>query len=393
MDLKFDPLEKSYVSNPYEFFADLRKDQPLFNSGYKTWILSRYSDIIAALGSPHLNTEPSNFAVIGRRNIERFTCASVASNIIPYLSGLEHRIPRKIFSRHFIKAQAKLDETITTIADELVDECMGLSEFDAVEKLARPYSIRVISKLIGIPEKDYPIVDQLSPWFFYIFAYIPTKELLHEVNHNLDLFRRYFQELLQTKREQPGDDMISKLAMESELPDEQIVDNLMLFYSDGVENVDSGIANGIYSILQHPDQHDSLRSNIGLTTTAVDECLRFESPGQFVGRQVTWDHNLLGHEVKKGDVILLMVGSGNRDEQIFEHADQFNIRRSPNPQIAFGQGTHNCVGRILVEKEMKILFESLFQRKEQLELLDPLPDWDARIGHRWMRSLHLGVKH
>ena len=143
--------------------------------------------------------------------------------------------------------------------------------------------------------------------------------------------------------------------------------------------------------MQHPEQLQQLRKSPDLLSSAVDECLRHESPAQFIGRVALEDIQLHGQHIKQGTGILLVIGSANRDEQQFEHADHFNIQRNPNPYLSFGKGKHACVGGALVRQEVEIALAVLLESFDNMQLLDTPLEWTPRLGHRWLKQLPISA--
>jgi pimeloyl-[acyl-carrier protein] synthase len=164
---------------------------------------------------------------------------------------------------------------------------------------------------------------------------------------------------------------------------------LMLLFADGVENVDSMIANAVAALLQNPGQLALLQAQPQLMSQAVDECLRFESPAQFVGRVALEDIELQGVSVAQGSGVLLVIGAANRDPRQFGNADGLDITRSPNPHLSFGKGKHACIGGPLVRQEVEQALAVLLDSLTDLELVQPELQWQQRLGHRWLQALPL----
>ena len=207
-------------------------------------------------------------------------------------------------------------------------------------------------------------------------------------------FRHFFARTIEARRTEPDDGLISRWLGDTRsgaLTDAQLVDNLMLLFADGVENVDRAIGAAAHTLLGHPSSLARVRAEPRLLSGAVAECLRFESPGQYIGRVAKEDVEYAGVTIPGGALVLLVLGSANRDELHFSDADRFDIERTPNAHLAFGRGAHSCIGGPLVELEVKVALEVLLQRFPAMELVTERASWITRPGHRWIERVDVRV--
>lgn len=388
----FDPLDPAFVDNPYPYLERLQDREPVHRSLSGAWVLTCYEDVLAALSDRRLGNSPSMYAVVNKRNRERFTCADVANNIIPFLDAPDHPRPRKIVARAFagffneaaIDFQALAGQALAGLGDQ---------GGDALRDFATPFALRVISTILGVPREDEQTLKRWSETFFYLFTIIPSEEVRDRLDRDLGEFRAYFTELVRERGARPENDLVSRLAAVARdgegLSEREIVDHCMLLFSDGVENVDRGIANGLYALLQHPDQFLLLKSQRELLKPAVEECLRFEAPGQFIGRVVLEDMQLRDVSLKKNSGVLLVIGAANRDRRKFDDPHRFDIQRAPNAHLSFGKGLHSCIGAPLVRLEMEAALVELLEFPRDITLAGPAVEWEARLGHRWVAGLPL----
>ncbi|HIF05832.1 MAG TPA: cytochrome P450 [Gemmatimonadetes bacterium] len=191
----------------------------------------------------------------------------------------------------------------------------------------------------------------------------------------------------------PGPDYISELVRlnreKAILEDEQILDNLVLLLADGLGNVDKGICNAVAALLEHPDQWELLEREPELLPCAVDECLRFESPAQFIGRVAKEDLEINGQLIRKNEAVLLLLGSANRDPEQFDDPDRFDVSRDPNPHLSFGRSRHSCIGGTLVRLQMQTALGVLLQLIPRIEVSESGLTWQPRMGHRWLSELRV----
>jgi len=387
----FNPLDLEFVNDPYPIYARLREQDPVHRSPMGIWVITRYSDVLAALRDPRLSNEPSPYAVVHRRNSHRYLAAQVANNIIPFMDPPRHGIPRKLIGQAF---HARLDATppdIEGIAGRLLDRFRARGEVDIIGEFGTPLSVAVISDLLGIPERDQGRLKQWSEAFFYLFTAISSKPVLDRLEHALAEFRLYLSNLIQARAQRPGNDLISELIQardgEHRLSEIELIDTCMLLFSDGVENVDSGIGNTLASLLSHPSELARLRERPELVQRAVDECLRYESPAQFIPRVASEDISLGEKLIRKNAGAFLILGSANRDPAQFSEPDKLDITREQNHHLAFGRGRHSCIGAPLVRLEIEIGTRVVLRKLRNLKLKNPPLRWAPRMGHRWLENL------
>ncbi len=248
----------------------------------------------------------------------------------------------------------------------------------------------VIADLLGVPESD---VAPLRPWsqaIVKMYEYDRTDEDDARAHVACDEFAAYVADLARTRRRSPGDDLVTHLAeVEAEgerLTERELVATCVLLLNAGHEATVNGFGNGMVALLQHRDQWDRVAADPwGMAATAVEEMLRFDTPSQLFERTATRDVEISGVTVRAGQKIAAMLGSANRDPEVFADADSFDVGRDPNPHIAFGAGIHFCLGAPLARLEMQ---QSLPLLAERLPHLLPAGDADTA---RHLRPARLGV--
>ena len=389
----FDPQDPVFAADPYPLFERLREQDPVHRGATGAWVLSRYQDVSDALIDERLGNAPSEYATVNPRNRERYTCARVANNILPFLDPPQHVAPRKLITQSFHQFLRQREPDLRALAESCWTTLATRDEFDLLADYATPFAALVFARLLDLPRKDLPQLLEWSHWFFYLLTVIPSQQARISIDASLESFCAYLDRVIETRRAAPGDDYISHLlranADSSTLSQDQLRDNLILLFADGVGNVDRGIAATVALLLQHPGQRRQLQSQPELLPQAIDESLRFESPGQFIGRVALEDLEIGGCSIRRNDAVILLLGSANRDPAVFERPDRFDITRFPNPHLAFGRSRHACVGGPLVRSEIRAAIEPLLPEFDRLETVDPALDWEARTGHRWLASLRL----
>lgn len=389
--LRFNVRDPAFVEDPYATYAALRSADPVHRGPLGTWVLTRYADVEAAFADPRLGSAPAPHATIHRRNRERYVAADVASHILPFQDPPLHTTRRTRISKAFNAHVAGKRPRIQVLADRFLAPHLESGTLDVIGDFARPFANATICYVLGLPEADSDQLARWSEWFFYLWHAIPSTSALGRIEGALSEFRSYLAEVVEERARAPRDDLISVLLQATDVPDGlsrmELIDTCMLLFADGVENVDSGIGNAILALLQHPDQLDALRAHPELAASAVEECLRFEPPGQFIGRVAREDLSIHGQEIRAGQVVMLVLASANRDPARFEEPDRLDISRRDNPHLTLGRGRHSCIGARLVRWEMEVAIEAVAQRLPGVVRVNEVPDWQARPGHRWLESL------
>lgn len=391
-----DLLDSSFVRNPYAVYARLRVEDPVHRTRSGAWMLTRYRDIVSALANPALGNAPSRFAVLSARNRERYVSADIAHNILPFLDKPDHIVPRRIIAGAF---RAHLKENpldAAELARHLLKPHLASGRMDAMADFGKPLSVEVISRLMGLPPRDYARLVHWSDHFFYLFAPMPSDEIRQRTDAALSEFRLYFKELVEQRRSRPGTDLISRLIQADDdgqrLSEMQVIDTCLLLFSDGVENVDAGIANILLALHQHPTELARLRTEPEQLPAAVLEGLRYDSPAQFIARVAREDMEIGGQTIRRDSGVFLALGSANRDPETFERPDVFDPSRDATPLLTFGKGRHSCIGATLVRHQIEGALRALFEETRAIEVDPSALDWTPRAGHRWLKALPLRLK-
>lgn len=390
----FEPSNPEFITNPYPYLAALREQSPVFRSDFGPWVFTRFDDINAALSDNRLSNVPAPYAIVNQKNRERYVCADVASHLIAFMDPPEQVSVRRLLARVFHQYLRSGLLDLNSIAKQMTGRLPASGHFDLLDSFASPYALEVVMQIYGFPRRDAHRLKYWTDQFFYLFTQIPSTETRIALDQALTEFREYTLDALQSRRVSPRADFLSMLveAADSEketFSDQSLVDNAMLIFADGIENVDSGIANAVACLLKSPLAWKSLQNGEADISLAVNECLRFESPAQFIGRVALEDFELNNQIIRKGQVVLLVLASANRDSNRFENPDLFNMHRELNPYLSFGRGKHSCLGASLVQMEMEAALRALLKYAPNLGLRESKLDWQFRMGHRWLRSLQV----
>lgn len=321
------------------------------------WVLSRYDDITAVYrDNTNFTSERGNVLVTLLDGGD-----AGAGRMLAVTDGTRHHELRKMFQR--VLSPRVLSEVARTVRDNtrrLMREAAVSGGCDFAEQIAGRIPMTTISNLLGVPEEDRDFLLTL------------TKNALSTDDENIDdvgseMARNeilmYFMDLVEERRETPGDDVISMLADSSvdgvPLSDEDIVLNCYSLIIGGDETSRLTMIDCVHTLASRPEQWRRFKQGEVAVETAVEEVLRWASPTMHFGRSVVHDTELRGVRLRRGDVVTLWHASGNRDERAFERPEEFDLGRAPNKHMAFGYGPHFCVGSYLAKVEISELLIAL----------------------------------
>ncbi len=288
----------------------------------------------------------------------------------------EHTRRRRMISAGFTRRRVEDHEPyIRAKVNQLIDAVADRGECDIVADIATPLPMFMIGELMGLPESDHHTLLHWSD----LFA-TGGSEVRAEVEQAVREWWVYITEKIEQRRGSGGSDLVSLVVNpapgEEPLTDVDLVFETMLVLVGGDETTRHVISAGVAALVQHPDQLAALRADPSLMSGAIEEMLRWATPVRNMNRTATEDVVVNGQQVREGDRILLLYPSGNRDESVFVDPFRFDIRRTPNDHVAFGAyGRHHCLGAPLARLELRVLFEELLRRLDDLELAtaEPLP--------------------
>lgn len=392
----FAPSDPAFIQNPYRSYSILREQDPVHQSESGFWVLTRYADVLAGLTDPRLSNKPAPFATVHPRNSSRYVAASVASNLIAFMDAPDHAEPRRLIASTFVRYLKGKEAAITAVAERLYAGLRGAGDIDYFRDFSVPFATECTCAVIGFPPRDATLLERWSSMLFYLFHSIPSADVLEQVNSALREFRQYVREQIELKKRSPKDDLLTLLVQSAQqgdaLNEQQLIDNCMLLVADGIENVQAGLATALATLLQHREQLAKVMQNPQLLPAAVEECLRYESPGQYQGRIASQTMKIGGKTIRTHSIVLLVLASANRDERAFSEPDQFLVERKGPRHLAFGFGNHACIGGALVSMEFRCALRSLFDGSRDIELATDRLHWTARAGHRWPASLPLRIR-
>jgi cytochrome P450 len=297
------------------------------------------------------------------------------------------------------RSVAQLAPRISQIVADLLDAVAPQGHMDVIDDLAYPLPVIVIAELLGIPTEDRA---RFKAWSDAVVTGARNMQgpggQVEIGNPHLEM-GRYFYEMIERRRAEPRDDLISKLLQAHEqddrLSEEELIVTATTLLLAGHETTVNLIGNGMLSLLRHRDQLALLREHPELISSAVEEFLRYEAPSQMASRVAPEELEIGGQVIRRGDVLNLLLGSGNRDPEAFDNPDKLDITRANNRHLAFGMGMHYCLGAPLARLEGQVAIETLLRRFPKLRLSDDparAPEWRETISFRGLRNLWLTLE-
>lgn len=391
------PLAKGFVDDPYPTYRQLRERDPYHYSPLTgALIISRYEDVDAILRDHRrFSNDPRKAESAGVNGKD--TRSKLTPSILS-LDPPDHTRLRGLVNRAFTPRQvAKMEEHIRATAHRLLDEVAGESEFDLMSNLASALPTVVIAEMIGVPTEDRNQFKQWSDNFARVLEPNLSPDEAELVLETSEIFKDYFGRIIEQRRDDMRDDLISRLIEAEEEGDHLTTDEmqvtLRLLLVAGNETTTNLIGNGLRALLQHPEQLQLLREQPELIPNAIEELLRYDSPVQVDTRIVLEDVELGGKVAPARSRTMLLIGGANRDPEEFKHPEELDVTREDAGNISFGRGIHHCLGAPLARLEGKIAFEVLLERFEDIQIGRTLPRYKQNIVLRGLSQLPIRVQH
>ena len=386
------PRLREYLSNDedfrryaYEVYANMREEQPIYpimhKNGSRSWLITRHEDVLAVLKDPRFTKNYLRVAddeyISQLTEVDRFMTNNLLALDPPDHTRLRALV-QKAFSPRLIRA---MRPRIQAITDSLLDAVQDQGQMELIADYAFPLPIQVIAELLGIPTEDK---EKFRHWSGIVIRPHRTKESRLADVPELQAFLAYLADISEQRREDPREDLLSALVQAEEAADRlseiELYSMLMLLIVAGHETTVNLIGNGVVTLIQYPEQLALLRANPSLIGAAIEELLRYDSPVESsTDRFALEDVTIGGQHIARGDHVLVIIASANRDRASFgEKADDLDIMRAENPHVAFGHGIHYCLGAALARMEGAIAIGSLLERAPNVRLALPMEELRIR---------------
>jgi cytochrome P450 len=375
--LGWDPYDQRHFPNPYPMLNRIREERPLYyNEQYDFYAVTRYDDCLRVLGDRDAFISGKGGVIETMKSQ-----ASIPSGLFIYEDPPLHTEHRSLLARVFTpKRMAALEASIRDFCALALDPLVGVGKFDVIEHLGSEMPMRVIGMLLGIPEADlkaaqHRVEEQMRTE--------PGKPLpASGSGFSGDPYAEY----VDWRIKKPSDDLITDLinveyttsrGETKKLTRDEVLVLVNLLFGAGNETTNRLIGWTAKLLAEHPDQRREINQNRDLIPQAIEEVLRFEPPGPYIGRSVASDVEFHGVTVPAGSIMAAIVAGANRDPRKFANPDTFDIHRERQPHLTFGYGFHNCLGNALARVEGRIALE---------EMLDRFPEWNVDMSKAKMAS-------
>ncbi len=399
-DVSFNPFDPEFRKNPHPFYDRLRTEEPVHRTPLGFVVLTRYEDVVNTLRNNDFSRDIEVNANLPESPTRKFRRENERSKSMLNLDPPDHTRLRRLVSKSFTpSAIEKLRPRIQQLVDDALANAKRTGHLELVEELAFPVPFQVISDLLAMPTERG---EELREWSQIITATLePTTgvEELEKGQQAIAKMRPYLEEIIQHRRRNMGDDMLSSLiAVEEQgekLNNDELMSFVILLYIAGHETTVNLIGNSVHALLTHPEQLDVMRRE-SCTPNMVDELLRFNGPVQHTIRTPLVDISIPvnGQEmlIKKGSLVLASLGAGNHDPSVFSNPHQLDFSRSnSNRHLAFAAGVHYCLGASLAKLETEVAVGTLVKTFKSIEF-DSQPEWRDRLTIRGVSKFELNVK-
>jgi cytochrome P450 len=388
------------LQDPYPTYARLHEEGPLHyvdvGSKWAVWSVFSHAECSSIAKDPRLSAKRAKQMLLPlplSRQSEFSELSRMLSLWLIFMDPPEHTRLRKLLNKGFSAAAVEgLRPQAEAIVDQMLKPLEHGSEVELMSEFANPMPVRIISELLGVPQALHGTFVNASR-AIAVFRGNPnrTVEEARAAQDALIELTEFFRKTVAERRRNKGTDLISLLIdIEEEgevLTEEELYAQCIALLFAGHETTRNLIGNGMYTLLQHPQETAELRERPEMIRSAVEELLRYESPVQFTARVLKEDVEVCGQQIRKGWTVLCMLGAANRDPKQFKEPNQLDLKRLNNQHLAFSAGLHFCIGAQLARLEGQIALLNLVQRFPEMKLTGPRPEWASTFGFRGLKSL------
>ncbi len=400
--IALDFISKDYIDNPYKTYNLMRSHKPiLFSQTTRLHWVTKMEFAQEMLRDKRFSVDDRKYPIADKRRkefkkagreimLEQFENPSMLK-----LDPPDHSRIRKLVQYGFTNRYiTSLEPEIKKIVKDCLDKVHNQDSFDLIEDLAKPLPAIVIAKMMGLPDED---LGQFQAWSEDLLVGVggigTSKEDIKKSGDAYEALIRYFEEIILSRKNSPGDDFIGKLIQAEESGDKlnikEMYGTCLLLLIAGHETTTRLIGNGMFTLFNHLDQMSHLQNNFELIPNAIEEMLRYEPPVHATVRFA--ENEMIYNEktYKRGTPFAVSIAGANRDPEANKNPNEFDISREEIKHISFGYGPHMCIGASLARIESKIAFECLFERFKNLELEDKNPIWGRNLIFRGFDNLKL----
>jgi len=400
--LVWDPYDPAWVEDPYAVYAQLRRNNPVHRNALGFWVFTRHADCLALLRDRRSSSDGRNVDATSFRELRVADMPvqqgpeAMLAEMAPFLfrDPPDHTRLRGLVQKAFTpKVVEGLRPRLEEICEELLDSALERGDVDLVADYAYPLPVQIIVEMLGVPAADH---EQFRVWSHALARGLDPDFLLppEAVQQRLGAilsFVQYFASLIERRRQEPGDDLLTRLIQAEEhgvaLTQGELLSTCILLLVAGHETTVNLISGGALALMERPDQLALVRDDPTVVRSAVEEMLRYVCPVQLTGRVAVEEIEVGGARIAPGEFSILLIGSANRDPEAFADPDVFDVTRAENNHLGFGFGIHHCLGAPLARLEAQIALPALFRRAPRVRRTTDELSYKENIVLRGLESL------
>jgi len=393
----FNPLSPDFIRDPYPHYERLRTSDPMHITAHGAFLASRHAEVSLVLRDKRFGKD------FVERTIRRYGPKIMDEAIFRSMRHWmltqdppDHTRLRGLVVKAFTARKVEdMRPRIQEVVDRTIDAVIAHGHMDLIEDFAFRLPVTIICDMLGIPEEHREVFYKSSRDGGRIVDPVPlSPKEIAEANASNAAARMYFEQLFELRRREPGEDLTTQLVQAEEagskLTNEELTANIILLFGAGHETTVNLIGNGLLALHRNPDQLVLLKANPSLITNAIEEFLRYDSSVQLTSRVTLEDiEDLGGKSIPKGETVLCLLGSANRDPAVYpDRPDRLDVTRPNVKPLSFGGGIHFCLGAQLARIEAEIAISTLLRRLPELRLDDAEnPEWRPTFVLRGLKQL------
>ncbi len=386
-------------SDPYPRYHQLREIAPVhYSPDLEAWFVSRYDDVAAIVRDPRFGKDyPRQMEIKFGPDWRSHSSLARGEDSMINRDGPEHaRLRRLVITSFTWRCIEGLRPSIQRVMDDLIDPFSAKGGGDLMSEVAFPMPVTIIGELLGVPASDR---EQFRSWVVDLVAIFEMRvddEDLRKADVANETIRDYFAELIAEKRRKPDDALLSRLVNAEDggdrLTDDELSAMALLIFAAGFETTTNLLGNGLFGLLQQPDQVETLRARPELFPLLPDELLRFDGTAQMIVRDTQDEVEVAGIKIPASQTVFGMLGAANHDPTQFDNPDRIDVTRGRFRPMSFGGGAHFCLGASLARAEIEIAFRTLLERFDSIAFDGEPPPFRDRLTLRGLPSLPIIVE-
>jgi cytochrome P450 len=401
---RYDFASPEFFADPFAMYGQMRTQDPVYwHPAMNAWIVTRHADVLAVARSTQFSSERVDSFFLGIGPGHEEDVAVVRRFFVPWLTFSDppnHSRVKTLMTKAFsARAILALQPFIASVVTEALDEMAPGTEVDLVERFALPVPAKVIAHMLGVAPQDFALFQSWTADVLRVASYAgdPVENVVVAAAAARNL-EQYFRVLIEDRRNQPREDILSGLVHASEqgdvLTEQELVSSCAMLLLAGFETTANMIGTSVLTLLRHPDQLELLRKEPERMAAAVEELLRFDGVAPTLVRVAKEDVEIGGETIPAGNAVFCMTHAANRDDDVFGEPDRFDITRvdaGKKQHLAFGSGAHFCIGAYLAKLEIGIALGALLERFPDIQLTGEPPTWAQSLSVRGVTSLRVSL--